>query len=210
MISDKRFNMPALILLLLVMMTGALAQDKTTGSIKGKVRVETGKPDNVSVTVRQGEREVTRVVTNNKGEFTINSLRPGVYGLTFRKAGMSVGTIENVGVVAGKVRSLNDRLVLTVDQGSIAFVRGSVFDAGGRSVSGARVEIALIGADGNLKKLDGRLTTETGQFAFRLPPDPAKYRITVKASGAETATKDVDVDDAVVYRIALTLQPAQK
>ncbi len=149
-------------------------------------------------------------MTNSKGEFTVSGLQPGLYSVTFRKPGLSVGTINNVEVRAGKVRTLGDRLVLTVDEGSIAFLRGSVFDPMGRSVPGARVELARLEADGSAKKLSDRVTTETGQFVFRLPPDKAKYRVTVKADGAQTAIKDVEIDDAVVYRVALTLEPSAK
>lgn len=186
------------------------AQDKTTGSIRGRVRVETGKPSDVTVLVRQDEKEITQTTTNTKGEFVVNGLRPGIYSVTFRKPGLSVGTIKGIEVRAGKVRTLSDRLVLTVDEGSLAFVRGSVFDPAGRSVPGARVELARQEADGSFKKLADRITTETGQFAFRLPPDRARYRLTVKAEGALDAIKEIAVDDAVVYRVAVTLEPAQK
>jgi hypothetical protein len=199
----------ALAFLLFLSLTAA-AQDRTTGSIKGRVRVETGKPSEIAVIVRQDEREITQTTTNAKGEFTINGLQPGIYAVTFRKPGLSVGTIKNVEVRAGKIRTLSDRLVLTVDESSLAFLRGSVFDPGGRSVPGARVELSRVEADGSLKKLADRVTTETGQFAFRLPPDKARYRVTVKAGGAQDAFKDVEVDDAVVYRVAVTLEPAQK
>lgn len=195
---------------LILSAVAAAAQDKTTGSIKGRVRVETGKPSEIAVIVRLGEREVTQTTTNAKGEFTINGLQPGIYAVTFRKPGLSVGTINNVEIRAGKTRTLGDRLVLTVDEGSLAFLRGSVFDPGGRSVAGARVELSRVEADGSLKKLADRMTTETGQFAFRLPPDRAKYRVTAKVEGAQPAVKDVEVDDAVVYRVALTLEPAPK
>lgn len=198
------------VLLMTVGQAAAQAQDKTTGSIKGRVRVETGKPSEIAVIVRQGEREITQGVTNSKGEFAINGLQPGVYSVTFRKPGLSVGTMNNIEVRAGKVRTLGDRLILTIDEGSIAFLRGSVFDPSGRSVPGARVELARIEADGNMKKLGDRVTTETGQFAFRLPPDKARYRVTVKAGGAKDAVQDVAIDDAVVYRIALTLEPSPK
>jgi hypothetical protein len=196
--------------LLFMLVASAAAQDKTTGSLRGRVRVETGKPSEVAVIVRQGEREVTQGVTNSKGEFTINGLPPGIYSVTFRKPGLSVGTVNNVEVRAGKVRTLGDRLVLTVDEGSIAFLRGSIFDPAGRSVPGARVEISRIEADGSLKKIADRITTETGQFAFRLPPEKARYRVTAKAGGAEDASQEITIDDAVVYRIALTLEPTRK
>lgn len=200
----------AVLSILLMALASVSAQDKTTGSIRGRVRVETGKPSEVAVIVRQGEREVTQAMTNSKGEFTIDGLQPGLYSVTFRKPGLSVGTVNSVEVRAGKVRTLGDRLILTVDEGSIAFLRGSVFDPSGRSVPGARVEVARIEANGSLKKIADRITTETGQFAFRLPPEKARYRVTAKAGGAQDASQEITIDDAVVYRIALTLEPARR
>jgi hypothetical protein len=198
------------VLTLAVMMAAAavsLAQDKSVGAIKGKVRVETGTPSGVTVVVRRGETEVARVETQKNGEFLVSRLTPGKYGLTFRKAGLSIGTMEDVEVKAGKTRSLGDRLILTIDEGSIAFIGGSVFAADGRSVPNARVELSRIMEDGSVKKIDGRVTTETGSFKFRLSPEPAKYRVSVKAGGAEPVTKDVEIDGAAVYRVALSLPP---
>jgi hypothetical protein len=188
----------------------AMAQDKNLGAIKGKVRVETGTPVGVTVVVRRGETEVTRSTTNKDGDFLVSKLTPGIYALTFRKPGLSIGTIEDVEVKAGKTRSLGDRLVLTIDEGSIAFLSGSVFTAEGRSVPNAKVELARILEDGSTKKIDGRITTETGSFKFRLSPDPGKYRVSVKPDGAEPVTKDVDIDGAAVYRIALNLPAKPK
>lgn len=185
----------------------SLAQDKSTGAIKGKVRVETGTPAGVTVVVRRGETEVARAETVKNGEFLVSRLEPGKYGLTFRKAGLSIGTMEDVEVKAGKTRSLGDRLILTIDEGSIAFIGGSVFAADGRSVPNAKVELARVMEDGTVKKIDGRITTETGSFKFRLSPEPAKYRVSVKTGGAEPVSKDVEIDGAAVYRVALSLPP---
>jgi hypothetical protein len=117
-----------LLLVLLLASVSAFAQDRATGAVKGKVRVETGAPSGVSVSVRQGEREVARGVTDKQGEFLISGLAPGRYGVTLRKSGLSVGTIEDIEVKSGKTRSLGDRLVMSIDEGSIAFIRGSVFN----------------------------------------------------------------------------------
>jgi hypothetical protein len=183
------------------------AQDRSTGSIKGKVRVETGTPAGVSVAIREGEREIGRVVTEKNGDFLITKLKPGVYGLTFRKPGLSVGTIESVEVKPGKTRSLGDRLILTIDEGSIAFIRGSVFSSEGKSVPGAKVELSRVQDDGSVKKIDGRVTNETGQFVFRLTPDTAKYRVSLKVEGREPISQEVAIEGPAVYRIALSLPP---
>lgn len=186
------------------------AQDKTTGGVKGKVRVETGTPAGVSVVVRQGEAEVAHGLTARNGEFELRGLKPGRYGITLKKAGLSVGTIENVEVKAGKARSLGDRLIMTVDEGSIAFIRGSVFNEDGRSVPNVKIELARVETDGTAKKIDGRITNETGSFVFRLAPEKGKYRITAKPGGGEPVSKDVEIDGAAVYRLALSIKSAAK
>ena len=200
---SKRLILASIALLFLG--AASAAQDRTTGGIKGKVRVETGAPAGVTVLIRQDEREVNRVMTDKSGSFLVQRLPAGKYALTFRKPGLSVGTIENVEVKAGKTRSLGDRLILTIDEGSIAFIRGSVFNEAGRSVAGAKVELWKIQEDGSTKKIDGRVTNETGSFVFRLTPDTAKYRVTVKPANAEPISRDVEVDGAAVYRVALSI-----
>ncbi len=199
------------LLLLLALNTFVAAQDRDTGSIKGKVRVESGAGvSSVEVIARQGEREVARTTTNRKGDFLIARLTPGVYGLTLRKPGLAVGSIDDIEVRAGKTRELRDRLTLSVDTGSLAFVRGSVFTPSGLSARGVRVELSRVEADGALKKLDGRITDDTGSFVFRLTPEAARYRVSVKVNGADPLSKDVEVDGAAIYRVALTLPSAPK
>ena len=113
-------------------------------------------------------------------------------------------------VKAGQKRTLGDRMILTIDEGSIAFIKGSVFSGEGRSVQNAKVELSKINEDGSLKKIDGRLTNETGSFVFRLAPEVAKYRVSVKVESADPITRDVEVDGAAVYRVALSLPSQSK
>jgi hypothetical protein len=183
-------------------------QGPTTGSISGRVKVAPGAtPGGVAVTVRRGDEEVARHETNSKGEFEFQGLAPGTYGLTLRKAGLEVGKMEDVQVRAGKTVSLKDKLYLPIDDGAIAHIRGSVFDANGRSVGGATVELARAEADGSFKKLDSRVSNATGSFAFRLTPERGRYRLTAKADGAEPASEEVNIDGAAIYRVALSLHP---
>jgi len=186
----------------------AAQKDKTTGSIKGKVKSESGAAEGVRVTVRQGEREVATAATDRKGQFEIAGLAPGRYSITFRKAGLSVAEIKDFQVVGGKSRSLGEDLLLPVDEGSLVFIKGGVFNEEGFSLRGAQIELARVGADGAAKKIDGRLTTRSGEFAFRLPAQTARYRVTAKMDGMASASKDVEVDGAAVYRVALSLKPA--
>lgn len=201
----------ALILFLLICTAGAFAaqSSNSTGGIKGKVRVETGTPDDVEVTARRGEDEVAHTKTDSHGDFQITNLAPGIYSLTFRKPGLAVGAIERVEVTAGKMRSIGSRLTLSVDQGSIAFLRGSVFDETGHIVAGAQVELARMESNGTLKKIGEQVSSaEMGEFVFRLPPSQAKYLVTVKVQGAEPVSKEVEIDGAAVYRVALKVKPS--
>ncbi|HYW70143.1 MAG TPA: carboxypeptidase-like regulatory domain-containing protein [Pyrinomonadaceae bacterium] len=178
------------------------AQDKTTGAIKGKVRVERGSAGGVAVILMKDDQEILRGATDKRGDFTLSHIAPGTYSVKFRKAGLSVGTVDDVTVRAGQTRPLGDRLYLTVDEGSIAFIRGSVFSEDGRSVPGVRVDLTRVNG-ASVQKLDSRMTGETGEFVFRVPPDAGKYRVLLKADGAEAAVKDVEVEMAAVYRVAL-------
>src|SRR6185436_9685253 len=195
---------------LILLAVAAPAQDKRTGAIKGKVRLEKGSAEGVAVILRQADTEVGRVATDRKGDFLISRIPPGVYGLTFRKPGFAVGSIEAIEVKAGKTRSLGDHLVLSIDEGSIAFIRGSVFTEGGRSVPGVRVEISRVIDEQSTERLDARVTGETGEFVFRLPPDAGKYRLTLKAGNAQPESKDVVIDGPAVYRTALYFKPLPK
>ena len=211
-------KLSAALLALCVLAAPAPAQKKSknkqqpmTGGISGRVRVDAGAtPAGISVELRQGDGRVAETTTNAKGEFEFQGLAPGNYGLTLRKVGLQVGRMDGITVRAGKTVSLKDQLLLQLDEGTLALLRGSVFDAAGRSFVGARVELARVEADGSLKKLDSRVANITGSFGFKLPPTRARYRLTAKADGMETATQDVDVDGAAIYRAALTLKPAAK
>jgi hypothetical protein len=202
----KRVKLVFLLLSICLLAANTFAQNRATGGIKGKVRVETGTPGGVSVIVRQGEREVARGMTDKSGQFVISRLAPGRYGVTLRKPGLSVGSIEDIAVKAGETRSLGDRLVLSIDEGSIAFIRGSVFNQDDRSAPNVRIELAKIEDDGTARKIDGRITNEIGAFVFRLTPDVAKYRITAKPNGGDPVSKDVEVDGPAVYRVALSIK----
>lgn len=183
----------------------------STGGVKGKVRVETGEPQGVTVTVLRGEEAIARALTDRKGEFEIRDLQPGSYALSFRKAGLKVGKLDGVEVRAGKVRSLGDRLQMSIDEGSLAIVQGRVFDEAGFSLQGVKVEVARVLRDGALQKIDTRTSSsETGRFVFKLSPEAARYRVTATASKRQAASAELTVDGAAVYRVALTLAKEKK
>jgi Carboxypeptidase regulatory-like domain len=203
----------AIITLIIALLFAATAhaQDRSTGGIKGKVRAKgQGTVAEVNVTVRQHDRVVAHAVTDSKGEFVIKGLAPGIYGVTLRKEGLSVGTLEDIEVKAKKITGLPDRLVLTENEASVARLWSSVFNEGGFSIRNVRIELSRLEGDGTARKIDGRLTNESGQAVFRLSPNKATYRVTVKAEGKEPQSKDIEIDGAMVYRVAFTIQGQPK
>jgi hypothetical protein len=205
---QKAKRVSILLLFILFSSVAVAAQSANKGGIKGKVRDENGNGiPGVAVTVLRNDDEIASATSDKKGEFKIEGIEEGIYRLTFRKTGLRLGGLRDVKVRANKTTELVDRLILLPDEGAFAFIRGSVFDPNGRSVQGAKIELARIFSDGSTKKIKEGSSAVDGQFSFRLLPDKAKYRVTVKLQGAETVSKDVDVDGAEIYRIAVTLEP---
>lgn len=183
----------------------ALAQE--TGGVKGKVR--TAKGDGIAsatVTARQSGEDVKSTASDAKGNFVLENLKPGNYNIVFNKNGYSSGVLYNVEVKRKKISDLGERLVLSVDQGTQVIIKGSVFAADGRSVGGAKIEIERISGDGSVKKVGSSVSTYSGEFTFRFSEGAAKYRITASMKDS-TASKEVEVGSAAIYRLAITINP---
>lgn len=191
--------------LLICLPVFALAQD--TGGVKGKVKNDRGNAlAEAKVTAKQSDKDIKSALTNAKGEFVLDGLKPGVYNLVFSKQGYASGTLYNFEVVKKKIRDLSGRnLILSVDQGTLVLVKGSVFDADGRSVPGAKVLIERIMNDGSLKKVTTTYSSESGEFTFKFPEAPAKFRVTASVK-EKSASKELVVDTAAVYRLAISLK----
>lgn len=187
------------------------AQD--TGGVKGKVRsTRNGIIENADVTARRDGKDVKTVNTDSKGEFAMNGLPVGEYNFVVSKNGYATGVKYNVEIKKNKIRDLGDRLILAVDQGTQVIIRGVVFDEQGRSVRGANIDIEKKQSDGSYKKVGATTSSygveplSTGEFVFRFPESgEAEYRITASAKDV-SATKEINVSTAAVYRLALTLK----
>lgn len=201
-----RFASAAALLLLIIALSGAFASAQgTSGGIKGKIRTNRGDGiSGVSITARLNGANVKSAKSDEKGYFTLEGLKPGVYNILFDKSGYNSGVRYNVEVKQDKVIDLGDRLFLNTDLGSQVIVKGSVFDQNGRSIYGAKVEIKRINDDGSTRKISSGYTSETGEFTFKFNEGAAKFRVTASAKGA-SASKEVEVEDAAIYRTAITL-----
>jgi hypothetical protein len=124
----------------------------------------------------------------------ISRVNPGTYSIKFRKAGLSVGTIDDITVKAGQIRDARRSLYLTVDEGSIVFIRGSVFTEEAAASRRAGRSVASRWRD-SIHKLDSRITAKpvNSYFGSRRCGQIPSY---LEADGTEPATKDVEVDNA--------------
>jgi hypothetical protein len=175
-----------------------------SGGVKGKVRAPNGKGiPNASISVLLDGKEIKSATSDSKGEFAIAGLAKGKYNLVFDATGYSRGSLHGVEIGSG-VRSLGDKLVLSYDRGTFVIVQGSVFFKEGSSVTGAKVELEQIKDDGSTKSLGSSYSNTSGEFSFRRPEGAAKLRVTAKLKDV-SASKDVEVQEAAVYRVAITL-----
>jgi len=93
-----------------------------------------------------------------------------------------------------------------------AIVAGTVFRDSGFSLAGAEVELALAaGPDSPVKfKKLKHISDARGEFAFRVPVEPAKYTVSVKAPGFRAEEKQVSAGGEQRFDVFFRLAPASK
>ncbi len=200
-----------IIVLLIVTFASAFSVlGQSTGSVKGKVRTKKGVAiPEVEIIARQDGKNLKSSRSNRKGEFRISGLTPGRYNLVFEKDGFSSGVLYNVLVKKEKVNNLKDRLIMTIDEGTLVIINGSVFNQYGRSVYGAKVIIEELKSENSVKNKGKLYSSQSGQFTFRFPEGKKRFRVTASAKGV-SASKEIEVEEASVYRMAITLNLPEK
>lgn len=191
--------------LLLSLFITAVAVAQETGSIKGKVRNTDGdKIANVEVTARRDGKNLKSVKTDSDGDFKISGLDVGKYNVVFEKDGLSTGVLYNVEVRGKKTNNLKDRLVMTVDQGTLTIIEASVFNENGFSLPGAKVIIEEVLTDGKTKEVGSGYSSRDGDVIFRFEERPTTYRVTATVKDL-SVSKEIEVNEAAIYRTAITL-----
>ncbi|MEO7539581.1 MAG: carboxypeptidase-like regulatory domain-containing protein [Pyrinomonadaceae bacterium] len=181
-----------------------------TGGVKGKIRTTRGDGiGGVEITARRDGKDIRSVRSKSKGEFILDGLGPGLYNFVFDAPGYNSGIRYNVEVRNNKTNDLGDRLVLIVDKGTLVIVQGSVFYKDGTSVPGAKVLVEKLEPDGTTRDITTLFTNLYGEFVFRQPEGKAKFRITAKYKDV-SASKDIEVDSAAIYRLAVSLNTARE
>ena len=205
----KNFTLTTLLFLFLSSVVFA----QKPGKIKGLVRLKSnGKvAANVKVTARKDGKNIKSTRTRRNGKFLLTGLQPGKYNLVFDKNGYSEGVLYGVLVKSKKTNNLEKkRIFLSIDEGTLVIVKGSVFDQSGRSVYGAKVRIEQISSEGVLRKLGPIYTSRSGEFTFRFPEGKKKFRVTANLREF-SASKEIEVEEPAIYRLAITLNlPVKK
>lgn len=196
-------------LLAILLLAPARAQSTTqTGALKGRVKEQKGKAlEGVIIRATNAENKEDKRETKSdaKGDFEFVALPAGSYSFSFEKQGYKTFTTRKLEITAGETTRLRRDVELRLEDKPYAVIRGAVFHGSGYTLPNATVIIERI--DGVKKFEQETISQEGGEFAFRLKPEKAKYRITATARGFQPASIEVEIDSDEARNVALTLQP---
>lgn len=93
-----------------------------------------------------------------------------------------------------------------------AVVSGTVFRENGMSFPGVEVTLEAAAESQVARKFKKMRasTSPRGEFVFRLPAEPAQYRVSVRASGYETQEKPVVISGEDRIEVFFKMDPASK
>ena len=199
------------------LITGAFALQQKTGTLKGKVEGEKGKPlADVDVRVMSSRsRAIKEARSDATGHYQLE-LEPDSYTVSFDAEGYAGGTLRDMQQVE-EGQTTEVKTITLMKAKRTSKVSGAVFDAHGLSLAGVRVKLARVPTEDEEKehkKIDSLsreyVTNNHGEFAFRLPAVRARYRVTASLDGYKTQTKFVDVSESEAVPLAFNLEPVKK
>jgi hypothetical protein len=199
-------------------LAAAVAGPQKTGTLKGKIENEKGKPIPAAEVraMRSRDRSVKETKTDEAGNYSFE-LEPDDYTVSFDAEGYQGGTL----VQMQQVEEGKDTAVRTIRLGKVShrtsLIRGAVFESKGASLAGANVKLGRVPtADEEkehkrVKTFSMSYTTNShGEFAFRVPAARARYQVTATLSGYKPQTKVVDVNESEAVPLAFSLEPVKK
>jgi len=199
-----------------VLVLETVAWQKTAGgSLRGLVQDEKGRPL-AGITVRAIDRRtnerVGEATTDEKGLFVIENLKPARYALLFSSPEYQQAVVSSVDVQKGRDTRLERPVRLRRVELTASLI-GATFDPNGFLLPGVRVVLERIPTEEDEQitplKLE-EVSNSSGEFAFRLPGERARYRLTASARGFEPETQIVDVAGGERRRVALQLKTRTK
>lgn len=204
-------------LVVLCLTATALAVQHKTGTLKGKIENEKGKPlADVDVRAMSSRTRTIKETKSDKSGGYSMELEPDDYTVSFDAEGYAGGTLRDMQQVeAEKTTEVKTMQLQKAKRTSL--VRGAVFNAEGSSLAGARVKLVRVPTEDeekDKKKVDSLsrdyTTNSHGEFAFRLPSSRARYKVTASLEGYKSETKTVEVSESEAVPLSFSLEPAKK
>ena len=204
-------------LIVLGLMTSGFAFQQKTGMLKGRVEGEKGKPiADVDVRVMSSRsRAITEAKTDADGNYKLE-LEPDSYTVSFDAEGYAGGTLRDMQQVE-EGQTTEVKTITLIKAKRTSRVSGAVFDNDGRSLPGVRLKLVRVPTEEEVKgnkKIESlsreHVSNNRGEFAFRLPPSRARYRVTASLDGYATQTRFVEESESEAVPLAFTLERLKK
>jgi hypothetical protein len=197
---------------LLLSVIAASAQQKT-GTLKGRIEDEKGKPipEAEIRAMSSRTRSVKETTTDKDGNYVLE-LEPDDYTVSIDAEGFKGGTMTQMQQVE-EGKETKAKPIKLYKEAKSSRVRGAVFDENGFSLSGVHLKLVRVPNEAEArdkKKLESvkqdYVTNSRGEFAFRLPSMRARYQVTAMRSGYKPQVKTVDVNADESVPLAFTLE----
>lgn len=204
--------------LVLCPLTVALSATQKSGTLRGKIENEKGKPIASAEVraIRNSDHSVKETKTDQSGSYSFE-LEPDDYIISFDADGYQGGKLVQMQEVE-KDKETNVKTIRLEKAGhKTSLIRGAVFDRNGASLGGATLKLVRVPTEEEAKdhkhipSVSMSYTTNNhGEFAFRVPAARARYRITAMLTGYKTELKTVDVTESEAVPLAFSLEPAKR
>jgi hypothetical protein len=211
----RKLSVIAIVLLLSALTTGG---QQKLGTLKGKIEDAKGKPiAGAEVRVlRHRDRSTSETRTDAAGSYSFE-LEPDDYTVSFDAEGFQGGTLVRMQQVEEGKETVVRTIRLDKQKKRTSLLRGTVFSAEGVTLPSVRVTLTRIATAEEEKErkkprsLSLSYTTNSrGEFAFRLPSERARYRVTATVEGYQVESKTIDVAEDESVPLAFNLEKVKK
>jgi hypothetical protein len=205
-------------LLLLCTLVVVALGGQGSGTLKGKIETDKGKPINGAEVrvLRSRDRSIKETKTDAEGKFSFE-LVPDDYTVSFDAEGYQGGTLVQMQQVEEGKETILKTIRLSKATRRTSLIRGAVFDSVGASLAGVNLKLLRVPTadeEKDNKRVDSfsmsYTTNSHGEFAFRVPAVRARYRVTASLNGYKLETKFVDVNENESVPLSFSLEPVKK